>query len=200
MRATFSALSEQSIHLLRRVKEGDGRAFDRLFGRTREGLLSVIRRRLGGEMRWKVESMDVLQDVWADALGDIGTFQHRGPGSFLRWLSARVENKIRGLYDRFHARRRDMRAEVPLAGEPSSLFPFPQDPTPSALSLSHERSLLLKKAVDNLEDEARQVFFLRLYEDLPFKEIGRRRNKSEDAVRMIYARALLRISARLGEM
>lgn len=197
MQTSSSPAHEQSLHLYQRFRGGDARALDRLFGRTQGRLLAVIRRRLGREMRLKVESMDILQDVWVDALGDIGGFQPRGPGSFLRWLSARVENKIRGLYDRFHAARRDMRVEEALPHELTRAIPSFQDPTPSATSLAHERSSLLARALDALEDEARQVVLLRLHEDLAFKEIGRRRNKSEDAVRMMYARALLKMSARI---
>ena len=56
----------------------------------------------------------------------------------------------------------------------------------------------VEAALETLEEHHREVIVLRKLEELTFAEIGERLGKSEDACRMLFARALTALTSRLG--
>jgi DNA-directed RNA polymerase specialized sigma24 family protein len=55
-------------------------------------------------------------------------------------------------------------------------------------------------AMEFLSPEDREVLVLRMWQDLPFVEIGRRLELESGAARMRYYRALQRLAAKLAEL
>jgi RNA polymerase sigma-70 factor (ECF subfamily) len=155
----------------------------------------MVRLRMGRELRSKMESMDVVQDVLLSALKDLGDFTYRDAGDFLRWLSAVAENRLRDNVDRLHAGKRDIRKEVRLDGRTVggrvAGMPGPIEATTPSVIMSRKEELdELAKAMDRLKPEYREVIILTKLEGLSYKEIGERLGKSDEAVRKLVSRSM----------
>jgi len=156
---------------------------------------------MGGELRSKLESMDLAQDVFISALRDLGNFTYKNEGDFLRWLSKIAENRLRDNLDKLHAYKRDIHKEVQLKSyEPTTGDSFvaalgPIDTTTPSVIMSRREDLAkLVKAIDALTSEYKEVIVLTKIEGLSYKEIAESLGKSGDAVRMLVSRAMAALS------
>ena len=190
-------VDDRTRHLVELAQDGDESALNRLCSVYGPRVLWIIRLRMGRELRSKLESIDVVQDVLMSALKDLGDFKYKTQGDFLRWLSRIAENRLRGYLQRLHANKRDIRKEVRFDG----YRPTAEDSvvaalhaivttTPSAIMSKREDLDKLAKAIDKLKPEYRQVIVLARIEGLSYKEIGDQLGKSSEAVRKLVARAL----------
>ncbi len=180
------------------AKEGDRAALEQLCQVYAERVHWIVRFRMGGEIRSKLDSMDLVQDAFVLALEDLGDFTYRDEGDFLRWLSKIAENRIRDNVKKLHADKRNIRKEVPLrdraatterssAGAPGPVATT----TPSVIVSKREDLDKLERAIDKLRPEYRKAIILRKIEGLSYKEIGDRLGKSTDAVGMLVSRAMV---------
>jgi len=86
-------------------------------------------------------------------------------------------------------------------GDPASdwMSGVPADtPSPSSHAAAHEKTWALEAALARLPEEYRQVILLRHDEGRPFEEIGRVMNRTANAARKLWARALERLRQELG--
>ena len=190
-------VDQKTKHLVALAQDGGESALNQLCKVYGPRVLWIIRLRMGREIRSKLESMDLVQDVLMSALKDLGTFTYKTEGDFLRWLSRIAENRLRGHLHRLHANKRDIRKEVQLDGyRPTAEDSFVaaldavDTTTPSAIMSKREELDKLAKAIDALKPEYRQVIVLTKIEGLSYKEIGERLSKSSEAVRKLVSRAL----------
>ena len=102
-------VSHKTQHLVTLAKEGDNSALDQLCKVYSERVRRIVRLRMGKELRSKVESMDLVQDVLVCALGGLKDFTYKDEGDFLRWLSTIAENRLRDNLEKLHADKRDIR-------------------------------------------------------------------------------------------
>ena len=185
-------------HLVTLAQEGDRTALEQLCQVYGERVHWIVRFRMGGEIRSKLDSMDVVQDAFVLALQDLGDFTYQDEGDFLRWMSKIVENRIRDNIKKLHAEKRSIRKEVPLRNRlpttkrssGSAAGPIATT-TPSVIVSQREDLNKLEKAIDKLRPEYRQAIILRKIEGLSYKEIGDQLGKSADAVGMLVSRAMI---------
>lgn len=190
-------VDRKTQHLVTLAREGDETALNQLCRVYAARVLWLVRLRMGKELRSKLESMDVVQDVLIYAVRDLGDFTYKTEGDFVRWLSGVVENRIRDNLDKLHADKRDIRKEVRLnsdriaAGDSFVGAAEPIDTkTPSAIMSKSEDFDRLAKAIDTLKPEYREVIVLTKIEGLSYQDIGDKLGKSADAVRMLVSRAM----------
>ncbi|MHC4539319.1 MAG: RNA polymerase sigma factor [Planctomycetota bacterium] len=190
-------VDDKTRHLVALAQDGDESALNRLCNVYSARVLWIIRLRMGAELRSKLESIDIVQDVLMSALKDLGNFTYKTEGDFLRWLSRIAENTLRGHLQRLHMNKRDIRKEVRLncnrpTAEDSVVAALDAvvTTTPSAIMSKREDLDKLAKAIDALKPEYRQVVVLTKIEGLSYKEIGDRVGKSSEAVRKLASRAL----------
>jgi RNA polymerase sigma-70 factor (ECF subfamily) len=195
----------QTVQLLRRAKLGDAQALNDLCARYGERLRTVVRLRLGIRLRSKLESCDVVQDALMKVLPRIQAAEFATSGAFFHWLTAIVENHIRDMADHYAADKRDAARERPLEvqqpGTASVVGPIAglaTTGTPSLAAVRAEDLSRLETAVDALPDEQREALLLVRYEGLTLAEAGAKMNRTPDAVRMLVARALVRLGKTLG--
>lgn len=181
---------------------GDNTALNQLFKVYGERVQRIIRLRMGSELRSKLESMDLVQDAFVEAVKDLGNFEYRDEGDFLRWLSKIAENRIRDNIKRLHAGKRDIRREVPINHRESTIgnnrTGIPEAikyTTPSVIISVSEDLDKLEDSLNLLKPEYRKVIVLKQIEGLSLKEIGERLGKSPDATRMLLARAMASLSS-----
>jgi len=189
--------NDKTQHLVALAKDGDESALGQLCAVYGSRVLWLVRLRMGKELRSKLESMDLVQDVLVCALKDLGNFTYKNEGDFVRWLARITENRLRDNLDKLHADKRDIRKEVRLNSHRLTLedsFAAALEPidatTPSAIMSKREEFNKLAKAIDALKPEYREVIVLNKVEGLSYREIGDKLGRSADAARMLFSRAM----------
>lgn len=185
---------EYSLHLVRRIQNGDAAAWDPLYRRYRDKLLLSIRFRLGAALRTRLESEDILHSVFREALSDLHRFQPASPQALNRYLHACVLNKIRSKAEYYGAQKRS--GEIPLTD--SVVEEVPGDVPRIASYADHEKYGRLEQALERLPANMREVILLRRVEELPNEEAAKVLGKSPDAVSKLYNRALARLAVTLA--
>ncbi|MHC4707344.1 MAG: RNA polymerase sigma factor [Planctomycetota bacterium] len=198
MSKDFNYKTQQLVTL---AKQGDRSALDQLCVVYGERVRRVIRLRMGKELRSKLESMDMVQDVLMCAFRDLGDFTYISEGDFLRWLWTIAENRIRDNLDKLHADKRDIRKEIPLDDDASNsrndrvgIFEPARNTTPSLVLSRREELDKLEKAIDKLKPEYRKVIVLAKIDGLSYEEIGDKLGKSADAAGHLLLRAMVALT------
>ena len=189
--------AEISRELLEQAKAGSPEALNRLYERCAGRLLALIRLRLGKDLRSRLESRDILQATLLKSLEHLNDLNGNETRSLMAWLARIAEHEIRDCADFHHRQRRDAARESAL----DDAAPLPAL-TRSALSrvILNEQAAQLETALESLSETHREVIVLRKFEELSFAEIATRLGKSEDACRMLLARAMTALTLRMSEI
>ena len=198
--------NEKTQHLVALAKGGNQAALNQLCCVYSERVRRIIRFRLNRKLRSKLDSVDVVQDVLLLAMGGLKDFTYRNEGDFLRWLSRIAENKLRDIFDEFHADKRDIRKEIPFKEQRRTagsagwgvLGPM-RVATPSVIMRKKEALDRLEKALDELKPEYKEVVVLKRIEGLSHAEIAERLGKSAKAVSMLLSRAMTALTIAYGK-
>ncbi len=191
--------------LIDRARGRDEEALEQLLSVHAQRLLESVRAELGERLRRRLESQDVMQQVYLDALRDIERFENRGDDAFFQWLRRIAINRICDADRRgFQAAKR--RGEVRAAdlgpdGSMAGLIEAIREPgaRPSLAAGLGEEVALLERALGQLSEEHRQVIELRYFRQLNVAETAARMERSERAVRSLCVRALIRLRELLGD-
>ena len=202
MHALQKAAAQHARH-----KAGDDDALDQLCRVYGERVRRIVRLRIGQELRVKLDSMDLVQDVLLDALRGLRGFTYENEGDFLRWLSRIAQNALGHHVEKLHANKRDIRKEVrfdalrPTTRGRLADISEPIDfTTPSVIMARKEELDKLERAIDTLKPEHKEVIVLAKIEGLSYKEIGERLGKSADAVGMLLSRAMVALTMAFGKV
>ncbi|MHC4471237.1 MAG: RNA polymerase sigma factor [Planctomycetota bacterium] len=182
--------------LIELAREGDQEAAGELAKRYEGRVRASIRRRLGPELRARVETDDIFQTSFFAALGDLAGFRYRGEAAFVRWLSTVAERKMLMTARRHRAGKRDLRLEWPLDG----VGDIPgQMTSPTQGAVRGELKEGIREAVARLPDPDRQVVQLHSFDGLGFREIAEKLGLADkNAARHVFQRALKQMGDLLG--
>jgi RNA polymerase sigma-70 factor (ECF subfamily) len=185
--------------LVRRIRAGDEAAARLLFERHLPLLRAKARARLPRVLRAKVAESDVIQDAWLAAFLDVAKFEDRGDGSFGKWLRGILEHKIGHEIGRHvEAGKRDARREQRMqTGSADGFGAAPDQPSPSEEAVSAEEQEILRAAVASLPGDYATVIRLVHVEGLTLVDAGARMDRSADAARKLYGRALAAMAQKL---
>ncbi len=189
--------SHETTLLLRAARAGSREALDRLFERCAPRLLALIRLRLGRELRGHLESRDILQASLLKSFQRIDQLEQSDARSLMAWLARIAENEVKDRVDYHRRQRRDARQEVPLDERDGDLVRRVR----SSLSqvIFDERARRLEQALESLPEQHREVIVLRKLEELSWAEVARRLGRSDDACRMLLARAMASLTMAMSE-
>jgi len=166
--------------LIERLNDGDIEAAERAFLAYEPYLRMAVRRQLNGPLRSKLDSMDIVQSVWADVLcgfRDSGwRFVDR---AHLRAFLTRVA--CNRLIDRRRQHHRALEREQPLTETAPHDLPRSSQPRPSEVAQGNE---LWEKMLKHCPPAHREILLLRR-EGLPLGEIAARSGLHEGSVRRI---------------
>ena len=194
-------------HLIALAKQGDEFALNQLCSVYGERVRRIIRLRLDQRLRPKLDSVDVVQDALILALDGLKDFTYKNEGDFLRWLSKIAENRLRDIFDKFHADKRDVHKEIPFkkegrsteGGSVGAAGPM-RTTTPSVIACKKEAMDRLEKALDKLKPEYKEIIVLKKIEGFSHAEIAERLNKNTGAMRMLLARAMAALAITYGQV
>lgn len=181
--------------LVGRILRGDREAEHSLCGRHDVELRARARRGLPAAIRRKVAESDVIQEAYLTAFAKLRDFEDRGRGSFLSWLRGIVDLKAREAVRR-HTRtgKRAVAREVSRGARgDTNGFPGPFPP-PSQEAIGREAATLLDRAKMQLPEDYCTVLRLVYEEGRTFDDVAETMGRSRDAVRVLYGRALARLS------
>ena len=166
-------------------------------------LLLVADRELDPDLRAKGGASDLVQDTFLEAQRDFAQFHGNSADELRAWLRRLLLNNVANFTRQYRARaKREVGREVPLEGGGSShergAGLAADIVSPSGQALAHEQAEALARAVQRLPPDYRQVLALRHEEQLGFEEIGQRMQRSANAARMLWLRAVERLQKEMG--
>ena len=168
----------------------------------RDYLLLVANRNLDDDLRQKVGASDLVQETFLHAHQKFAQFRGTSAEELLAWLRKILLNhlvdenrKYRKSGKRKISRERSLTREE--KSDRLSIEPPAHDKSPSAAAMANEESVALAEAMDRLPEDYRQVILLRTWQRLPFEEVGTRMNRSTDAARKLWTRAIERLEREL---
>ena len=148
------------------------------------------------QLRSRVDDSDLVQETMLKATRQADQFRGSTEAELESWLRETLLNQIRDCVKFNGRQQRDIRIEIPIA----SSMVVASDPAASEEVRKAETRDLVQKVVNELPDEYRTVILLRQQLDLSFVEIAEQMNRSPDAVRMLWARAILVLGEKLKSL
>lgn len=191
----MSELTQGAAQWLAAARAGSREDLGKVLEAARQYLLSIARQELDPDLRAKNSPSDVVQETFVEAQRDFGQFQGDTEDELLAWLRQLLLHRVGKLRRRYRdTQKRRLVREVALGGDDSSDGPVgglaANVPSPSGQAMAHEQDQALREALGRLPEDYRQVITLRYQEQLPFEEIGRLLQRSPDAARKLWARAV----------
>jgi RNA polymerase sigma-70 factor (ECF subfamily) len=200
-----------SLHtadLLRHAQQGDGAAVYQLIDRHREPLRRLIQLRLDRAVQRRLDASDVVQDVLLEASQRLPDYLRDPAMPFHLWLRQIAHDHLIDVHRRHRlAERRTVDREQPLdasAFTDRSSIDLAADLkdhelTPAAAAIRHELERRLHSALQQLDEDDREILLMRYFEQFSNQEIAQALGLSEAAAGMRHLRALRRLRAMLGE-
>jgi RNA polymerase sigma factor (sigma-70 family) len=166
--------------LIGRLNDGDLDAAERVFLAYEPYLRMAVRRQLGGTLRSKLDTMDIVQAVWTDALSGFRRAGWRfADRAHLRaFLTTLVRNR---LIDRRRHYCQALGREVSLADVDPRDLPATNHPRPSEVAQGRE---LWEQMLEYCPPAHRELLRLKR-QGLPVAEIAARTGLHEGSVRRI---------------
>lgn len=195
-------------HLLAQAGRGDRDAVNRLLESHRASLRQVIQMRLDRAVARRVDASDIVQDVLLEANDRLADYLADPRMPFHLWLRHMAKDRIIEMHRRHRgAQRRSLDREQSLAApqyaDQSSLnlaqMLVDNELTPAAENIRRELEQRFLTAVDQLEDDDRDIILMRHFEQLGNSEAAVALGLSPAAAGMRHLRALRKLRAILGE-
>ena len=179
------------VELLTEAKRGSQAAIGRLLERQRAYLWALANEEIAGDSHLTFTVADLVQSAQLEALRDLAAFRGSSEGEFRSWLRHILRNNVVDL-----RRARDRR--LPRAsGEAAGVEQQPDvaDRSPSSQVSAGELGDKLRAAIDKLPPDERTVIELHYFQGKTYAEIGASLDRSPEAVRKLWGRALVRLQS-----
>jgi RNA polymerase sigma-70 factor (ECF subfamily) len=199
-----SSASRDPERLLQQARAGQEAALGQLLERYRNYLALLARLQIGRRLQAKVDAQDLVQEVFLQAHRHLAVFRGTTEAELARWLREILATVLANELRRYlRTKRRDVNLERDLAAEmehSSRLMDrglFAKQSSPSQQAARREEAVWLADLLGHLSEDHREVLILRHLEELSFPEIARRMDRSADAVKKLWARALIALRGSL---
>lgn len=185
---------------LEMLKSGDADVIAEVFSHHRDKLQRMVRFRLDRRLYGRIDTADVLQDVWLETSRRIEDYTSNPAVPFFVWVRQIAYQIIIDLHRRhLGAQKRNVSQEVSmvksncdtsvsiaaqLAGNLTS---------PSNVAMRGERLAQLREALDGMDEIDREVLALRHFEELGNNEVAEILGIQKTAASNRYVRALKRL-------
>jgi len=191
--------------LIRRAREGDDEARERLFELCRKDIGRIARAQVDTWLRVKVDASDLIQQTMLEAHRDFDRFQGGSEKEWQAWLRKILSNNAADFVRRYRGTakrqaRREVRFRDP-ADSHASGAPEPAAPgkTPSQEFLQIDDETRMAAALAELSPDHRRVIELRNLQRLPFSEVAQQMDRSRPAVQMLWMRAIKKLQEAMGD-
>ena len=187
---------EEFILLLRAAKSGSQQAMSQLIRLSQPYLMAIANAEMNSDIAAKVGASDVVQNSMLSAQRCIGDFNGESREELLAWLRGILLKDLKQTNRHYRAAKRNVNLELPMpeesVGNQASRFVDLGD-SPSTAAALKEQEKQLHRAIETLSEIEREVIKLRNWQRLSFVEIGQRTQRSADAARKLWSRAIVRL-------
>jgi RNA polymerase sigma-70 factor, ECF subfamily len=195
--------AKEAEQWLAAARAGSPDALGRVLQACRGYLLLVADRELDSVLLPKAGASDLVQETFLDAHQQLGRFHGNSEGEFLAWLRQLLLNNLANFSRRYqgtHKRQvgREVSFDAATPSVPSTPVEGGSTPSPSSQAIANEKSQALQITLERLPEEYRRVIVLRYLEERSFDEISRLMDRSANAVRKLWARAVRRLRQEMG--
>jgi RNA polymerase sigma-70 factor, ECF subfamily len=198
----MTAPADGAAQWLPAARAGSREALGKLLEAARQYLHTIAQQELDVDLRAKNSPSDVVQETFVEVQRSFGHFQGDTEAELLAWMRQLLLHRVGKLRRRYRdTQKRRLAREIALGGDGSSDGPAggvaANTPSPSGQAMEHEQDQALREALERLPEDYRRVITLRYEEQLPFEEIGRLLQRSPEAARKLWARAVERLHEEL---
>jgi RNA polymerase sigma factor (sigma-70 family) len=166
--------------LIERLNQGDISAAERAFIAHEPYLRMAVRRRLSGPLRTKLDSLDIVQSVWADVLAGLGeSGWHFTDRSHFRAFLVKVA--CHRLIDRRRQHHNSIERERAIGELTHEELPKAREPRPSEVA---QRNELWTQMLEQCNSAHREILILKR-DGLRLTEIAARTGFHEGSIRRI---------------
>jgi RNA polymerase sigma-70 factor (ECF subfamily) len=191
--------------LLQRARVGEAAALGQLLELYRNYLRLLARTQIDTALRGRLDPSDLVQETLLEAHRDFHQFEGATEKELTVWLRRILVRNLADQVKHYKAKGRNLQRQESLEAllQRSSLAA--QEAlakgisTPSSQAARREQAVLLADALTCLPTDYREVIVLRNLEQLKFEEIAQRMGRSSGAVRMLWTRALEKLSRVMEE-
>ena len=185
-------LDQADEDLMVMYQQGEVRAFEALLGRHRKAVYNFILRFVGD----KETAEDLLQETFMRVIK--GADAYKRQAKFTTWLYTIARNLcVDQTRRRKHRRHASLDAPMDTSDDSGSLMDViaSNEMASDRKSVNKELFATMQRAIGSLSEEQREVFLMREFLDLPFKQIAEVVGVPENTVksRMRYALEKLRL-------
>ena len=181
--------------LLSEARHGSRDALGQILETQRNYLLLIAQTELGLDLQAKGGASDLVQDTFLEAQRDFRNFGGASSGELRAWLRQLLLHHVGKFARRYRTtRKRRITREVRLTNAHDSTaeisIPAAAEPSPSDRAIAQEQAEAVTQALRRLSEDYQRVITLRYQEHRSFEEIGHIMERSENAVRKLWARAV----------
>jgi RNA polymerase sigma-70 factor (ECF subfamily) len=183
------------------LRDGRREVLSVVFDYFRPRLRQMVRLRMEGPLRARIDPSDVLQDVYLDATRRVGNFVQDPKVSVFVWLRGLTGDRLKKL-QRHHlgAQCRALGRELRLPEESSMLLArqlFDSSTSPSRMLLKAELRERVRSALACLDDDDREMILMRHFEGMNNEEVAETLGLTRPGASMRHGRALARLKETL---
>jgi RNA polymerase sigma-70 factor (ECF subfamily) len=199
--------SSQTQELLDQARGGDAAAINSLLERHREALRRMIDLRMDRALVRRVDASDIVQDVMLEANRRLQEYLASPTMPFQLWLRHMARDRLIDAHRRHRvAGRRSLDREQPLVARADldrstlelAAQLCDQELTPAAAATWHELQRRFQQAVEELDDQDREIVLMRHFEELSNQQVAELLELSPAAASMRYMRAMRRLRGLMG--
>ena len=167
------------------AQDGCSESLGRALGECQNYLLAVANAECPRDLAGKIAPSDLVQDTLLEAQRDFQQFGGDRQEQMLAWLNCILRNNMLNAIRRYRLTGRSL-----------------VDPAPGPRSwvIAQEETWHLEQALDRLPNDYRQAVLLRSWHQLPFAEVGLLMNRSPEAARKLWTRAIRNLYEELKEL
>ncbi len=175
------AANQRDVDLMRRVREGDLRAFEELVEIHQRSVIGTVAKMLGSPTEAEDIAQQVFVRIWKSAS------RYEPQAKFTTWLFTITRNLVFN-----EVRRRQRKPTVSVQEREETTRRIVEDThgsSPDEEVLHAELEAAVDRAIEALPEKQRLAVILRRYEDMPYEEIGKILSMSVPAVKSLLFRA-----------
>ena len=199
----YDSNSNSISRLVPLAKNGDGAAHNEICKQVQSYLHVMADRQLDAGLRRKMNPSDIVQMAMTRMYNGLNDFRGQSRPEFYAWLNQILRNEINTTRRDLRRAKRDVGREKEITEEDGNYGgPMMTDPnlTPSSQAIQAEKLRQFNTALQTLPPDYATVIQLRSLDELPFKEVAVKMNKSYDAVTKLWYRAIVKLQDELDRM
>ena len=180
------------------ARGGSSEALGELLENCRNYLLMVANLAIKQGLKAKIGASDLVQETYFEAQRIFHRFEGETEEELLRWLTQILEFKIGTTMNHyFGTAKRDLSRELDwyhlLENSMIGDGPLCHGDSPSSICRDREEWEQYQQAFALLSAEQRRVIELRVTNEMSFEDVGRQMERSAEAVRKLFSRAIVQL-------